>query len=1030
MERRIAAVLAADMVGFSRLIERDEMGTLKRQKCHLNELIEPTITAKKGRIVKLTGDGLIAEFSSVVEAVQCAVSVQAEMAAREEDFPDDEKIQYRVAVHLGDVVFDDGDVYGDGVNVAARLEGLAAPGGVVVSGTAYDVLKANVDVAYKSLGEQQLKNIATPVRVYQVVEGVPIAPAASPSKRVPLVAAAVVVLAMLGGLLWWLQRPDFKPVDPAEMALTLPQDPSIAVLPFELRGNAGEHDWVADGITDSIIATLSLAPELVVIGRSTMISYKDRNASAADIARELGVRYVMSGSVTVSGDQLVVRTELADALEGNVIWAVQKDSNVNDLMAAQDEIAELVFEETSVALTEGQGAARSWIKAAGGFDTYVELIRGRVEFQKFSPEGHANAEDIWGALYDQNPDTAFTSYLMGYLHLQKLWLGISKDPAKDLAEAERFARQALNAEEFGEGYTLMAYLDVAKGNCNGANTHADRAQALSPSVSEAHLLGGSIKIQCGRVEEGLLDMERGMRMEPNYPDFVPEIVVYARLELGRYDKARELAEAVMASDDIVDPGAKPHAAAHLAVLSVFEGDMTEARHWGQELMELNPKATAAAERASRLNYVNQNFVEKYVAALVAAGIPETAPAEPEETLDPQKDMPSIAVLPFENLSGDPDQEYFADGITEDLITDMSKLSGLLVIARNSTFAYKSRSVPIDEIAKELGVRYVLEGSVRRSGDQVRINAKLIDARTKINLWAERYDGALANVFALQDEVTQKIVSALSVTLTPEEQESLTEAYEVNPEAYDLYLRGQSLVNAYSPQSSIEARDYLERAIALDPSFGRAYAGLALSYAADATFGWSSDPAIAQERAIQYARKALALNSSSPQIYITLAQVYGSQRNLDAGIEEVERAIALDPDFADAYVLLGMFLSFSGKPDEGIQSIRKAMELSPQHGYIYPYGLAVGYFVKGQYDEAIAILESVLERNSNFQQGRLLYIAILGLLDRTDDAEWEAEEVLAALPNFSIAEEEKRVRYIRENDRERYVSGLRKAGLPE
>ncbi|MFC6636675.1 adenylate/guanylate cyclase domain-containing protein [Sulfitobacter sediminilitoris] len=211
MERRVAAVLAADMVGFSRLVERDEVGTLKRQKRHLQELIEPMITAKKGRIVKLTGDGLIAEFSSVVEAVQCAVSVQAEMATREADFPDDDKIKYRVAIHLGDVIFDDGDVYGDGVNVAARLEALAKPGGVVVSGTAYDVLKANVDVAYKSLGEQKLKNISTPVRVYQVVEGSPVAPAVGDPRRLLwATAAAVVVMAMLGGCFGGYRGPTLR----------------------------------------------------------------------------------------------------------------------------------------------------------------------------------------------------------------------------------------------------------------------------------------------------------------------------------------------------------------------------------------------------------------------------------------------------------------------------------------------------------------------------------------------------------------------------------------------------------------------------------------------------------------------------------------------------------------------------------------------------------------------------------------------------------------------------------------------------
>ncbi|MCE8538166.1 tetratricopeptide repeat protein [Ruegeria pomeroyi] len=616
MERRVAAVLAADMVGYSRLVEQDEVGTLQRQKRHLKELIEPTIAVKHGRIVKLTGDGLIAEFSSVVEAVQCAVSVQTEMAARESDFPEDKKIAYRVAVHLGDVVFDDGDVYGDGVNIAARLEALAVPGGVVVSGTAYDVLKSTVDVSYKPLGERRLKNIATPVRVYQVIEGRPAVPVRRMRGRLAWVAAAVAASAMIVGLLRWIQAPDL------------------------------------------------------------------------------------------------------------------------------------------------------------------------------------------------------------------------------------------------------------------------------PSLHR------------------------------------------------------------------------------------------------QELTQAQPN------------------------------------------------IPSIAVLPFENLSGDPEQEYFADGITEDLLTDMSKLSGLRVTARNPTFEYKAHTMAIADIARELGVRYVLEGSVRRSGDQVRINAKLIDVETDGHLWAERYDGALANVFALQDEVTRKIVSALSVTLTAQEEESLNEAYQVNPEAYDLYLKGQSRVNAYSPQSNVEARDFFERAIRLDPSFGRAHAGLALSYAADATFGWSGDTAKSQELAINYARKALALNSTSPQVYLTLAQVYGSQRNIDAGIEELRRAIALDPNFADSYVLLGMFLSYSGKPEEGINAIQKAMELSPQHGYIYPYGLAIAYFVKEEYDRAIPILEEVLARNNNFQQGRLLYISILGLENRIDDAEWEAEEVLSALPEFSIAEEERRVRFVRSEDRARYVEGLRNAGLPE
>lgn len=405
------------------------------------------------------------------------------------------------------------------------------------------------------------------------------------------------------------------------------------------------------------------------------------------------------------------------------------------------------------------------------------------------------------------------------------------------------------------------------------------------------------------------------------------------------------------------------------------------------------------------------------------------PASVVALIQPEE-KPSIAVLPFANLSGDPDQEYFADGITEDLITDMSKLSGLFVIARNSTFEYKSHTMPIEEIAAELGVRYMLEGSVRRSGDQVRINVKLIDAKTKGHLWADRYDGGLADVFALQDEVTHKIVSALSVTLTTAEQAGLSEAYKVDPEAYDLYLKGQARVNVYSPQSNAEARENFQKAIDLDPSFGRAHAGLALTYAVDATFGWSGDTVRSQDQAIKYARAALALNSRSPQVFMSLAQVYGSQRKIDEGIAELRKAIALDPNFADGYVLLGMFLAYSGKPDEGIEAIQNAMQLSPKHGYVYPYGLTIAHFVKQEYDMALPILETVLERNNNFQQGRLLYISILGLLNRIEDAEWEAEEVLAALPEFSLAEEAERVRFVRTEDRHRYLAGLRRAGMPE
>jgi adenylate cyclase len=289
---------------------------------------------------------------------------------------------------------------------------------------------------------------------------------------------------------------------------------------------------------------------------------------------------------------------------------------------------------------------------------------------------------------------------------------------------------------------------------------------------------------------------------------------------------------------------------------------------------------------------------------------------------------------------------------------------------------------------------------------------------------------LADVFALQDRLTRQIASALEVTLTPNEEIGLSQYSKVDPQAYDLYLQGRARVAVYSPQANAEARDFFESAIARDPSFGRAHAGLALTHAVDATFGWSADAELSREKAARHARTALAIDSISPQMHYVLAQIYGSQRRIEDGIEELRQAVALDPNYADGHVVLGLFLAYAGKPEEAIVSIRKGMKLSPRHGYIYPYTLSNAYFVMGRYDEAASIIENVLERNNNFQQGRLLLISIYGLLNRKEDAEWEIAELLTALPDFSIADEEARVRFTHPEVRERYIEGLQKAGLPQ
>jgi len=420
--------------------------------------------------------------------------------------------------------------------------------------------------------------------------------------------ALVLILLILGaGSWWWITQPDFSPVDPTQMALELPQKPSIAVLPFEMRGNAGSQDWLADGITESIISTLSLSPDMVSIAYSTMSSFKDHDVSAAEVARKLGVRYILSGSVLKAGDKLRVTSELADAVKGKQIWSIQQDSSPDDLIALQDEISHKVFEELSVSLTVGEGT-RSWIEMVGGFNNYVHVINGRAEFQKFSPEGHANAERLWGKLYRMEPDRAFANFLMGFLHWQKVTIGISADIPGDWAKATEFSNRALEIEEFGEGYTLGAVLAQGARKFEEAIKLADRAILLSPGSADSNALGGMVKAMSGQTLEGLEHMERGMRLEPDYPEWLPAPINFARLELGRNTEARKLAQEVLASD-IQDVRAKPYAAGILVAAAVFDGDMNEARARALDLQKIYPGVTGAFARMARSTYKNQAFVE-------------------------------------------------------------------------------------------------------------------------------------------------------------------------------------------------------------------------------------------------------------------------------------------------------------------------------------------------------------------------------------------------------------------------------------
>ena len=341
---------------------------------------------------------------------------------------------------------------------------------------------------------------------------------------------------------------------------------------------------------------------------------------------------------------------------------------------------------------------------------------------------------------------------------------------------------------------------------------------------------------------------------------------------------------------------------------------------------------------------------------------ESLPADGASAL-PLPDKPSIAVLPFTNMSGDPEQDYFSDGMTEDLITDLSKISGLFVIARHSVFTYKSQAVKIEQVGRELGVRYVLEGSTRQADNRVRVNAQLVDATTGGHLWAERYDQELKELFALQDAITQQIVGALRVEVREAEQARVRRISTDNLTAYNAWLRGLEYHWRFTKEGNAQARQLFERAIELDPQYADAYASLGWTYFLEWVW-WDHDPLLL-ERAGELAHHALALDDSLPEAHRLLGRVYLFQKQPEQAIAEGERALALDPNDADAYSGLAEILNFAGRPEEAIGSAQQAMRLNPQYPAFYPFGLGVAYYLTGQYAEAIAALQDALRRNPNF-----------------------------------------------------------------
>ena len=407
---------------------------------------------------------------------------------------------------------------------------------------------------------------------------------------------------------------------------------------------------------------------------------------------------------------------------------------------------------------------------------------------------------------------------------------------------------------------------------------------------------------------------------------------------------------------------------------------------------------------------------------------ETASAE--LTAAPTPVRPSIAVLPFTNMSSDPEQEYFADGMTEDLITDISRISGLKVIARHSTFSYKGQNLDVRDVGRELGASHVIEGSVRKAGNTVRITIQLIDASDGQHVWAERYDRELRDVFAIQDNVIGEIITALALKLTPEEEKRVTKHGTENLAAYDLFMRGRKQESYFNKESFIEAQGYYEQAVALDSNYAEAWARLAQIHAMNGQFGWVKDIAAADQRALKLVEKSIELDPDIPFIRYSYSRILardsiGQQKR---AIEEAKAAIELDPNYADAHAYLGQLYILTGQAEKTIEPITTAMGINPNFPFWYHYTHGFAYFFMGEYEIAAENIEKAVERNPNVFFVRTAYAASLAMAGRLDDAEWQIDELYGLGFNKTLEEFISETPVQHPAYRSLYREGLEKAGL--
>jgi adenylate cyclase len=1005
-KRKLSAILSADVKGYSRLMQEDELVTIRTLEDY-RALMAEVIRKYRGRVVDSPGDNVLAEFASVVDAVESAVEIQKELKAKNAERPENRRMEFRIGINLGDVVEEGERIYGDGVNIAARIEGLAEGGGICIS-----------------RGEHSVKNIAEPVRVYRVLmEPEAAGKVIGEEKLKPrqwrwaAIGGVVVLILVAGALAIWnfYLRPPFERALVERMAFPLPDKPSIAVLPFVNMSGDPQQDYFSDGLSDQIITALSKVPHLFVIARNSTFTYKGKSVKVQKVAEDLGVRYVLEGSVQRTTDRIRIIAQLIDATKGHHLWAERYDRPLKDVFVIQDEITMEILKALQVKLTTGD-KAKVMGKGTDNLDAYQKCLQAVEEFQRFSREGNILARQLCEEAIALDPEYPSAYRILGWTHFTDAAYGWSKSRRESFKKAVELAQKTLALDDTqAAAHSLLSMIYLFQRQYDRAIAEGERAVSISPNGANFNAILALILNYTGRPKEAIEYVQKAMRLSPIYPAWFLHRLGMAYRLTGRYDEAIEALKRFRERNP-----EHIHSYTELAIAYGQSGRMEDASALVEKLLNKHPKFSLKRYAKTRF-FRDRTELEIELAALGKAGLPETPPL-------PLPDKPSIAVLAFTNMSGDPEQEYLSDGISEEIITALSKTPKLFVIARNSSFTYKGKPVKVQRVGRELGVRYVLEGSVRKAGNKVRITAQLVDAKTGNHLWAERYDRELKDIFALQDEITMRIITALQVKLTVGEAARVRARSTNNLEAYLLYRQAVGQQMRFTKEGVALSRQIAEKAIALDSKFAAAYHIVALSYWLEVPLGLTKDPRQSISKAMEFAQKSLALDKSSGSTHSLLGWLYTVMRRHDKGISECERGVALEPNSAWSHYFLGNALRYAGRHKEAIITYKDAIRLNPIPPSIYYQGLANSYCLTGQYEEAITAGKKAIHIEPNNQIAHAFLAVAFSLGGREEEAHLVAKEVLRINPKFSVDYWAKTIPYKNPGDRELIISSLLKAGL--